>query len=298
MLNSKLIGNKIVSARKKMNLSQAELAQQVSISSQAVGKWERGESMPDILTLIRLTEILQVDLNYFSNELRSEENDTSMIGTSEKETSIPRASGSKKRLNWDMSEGNWENVDFSGLKDLQEKFNASNLKNCKLIGSDLSGLHFKSNNFENCDFTGSDLSNSTIHKSNLANSSFENCSFRNAELTGSFVYGCNLNKADLSDLVFRSGGFEKNTVLNTTWKRTAFVAIRISNIEFEGTIEDCSFDKCSFSKVRFRNVQFINTFFKYSDLKRIVFENCKADRLTYELLRFGKADLSGISLIS
>lgn len=39
MLNSKTIGNKISTARKKTNLSQAELAQQVSISSQAVGKW-------------------------------------------------------------------------------------------------------------------------------------------------------------------------------------------------------------------------------------------------------------------
>ena len=50
MLQSKSIGNKIAAARKRINLSQAELAQQVSISSQAVGKWERGESMPDIRT--------------------------------------------------------------------------------------------------------------------------------------------------------------------------------------------------------------------------------------------------------
>ena len=49
MLNSNSIGNKIAEARKKINLSQAELAQQVSISPQAVGKWERGESMPDSL---------------------------------------------------------------------------------------------------------------------------------------------------------------------------------------------------------------------------------------------------------
>ena len=42
MLNSKSIGNKIVVARKNMNLSQAELANQVAISPQAVGKWERG----------------------------------------------------------------------------------------------------------------------------------------------------------------------------------------------------------------------------------------------------------------
>ena len=71
MLNSKSIGNKITAARKKVNLSQTELAQQVSISPQAVGKWERGESMPDITTFNRLAEILGVDLNYFSENFQS-----------------------------------------------------------------------------------------------------------------------------------------------------------------------------------------------------------------------------------
>jgi transcriptional regulator with XRE-family HTH domain len=50
MLETKKIGNKIAEARKRINISQAELAQQLFISSQAVGKWERGESMPDITT--------------------------------------------------------------------------------------------------------------------------------------------------------------------------------------------------------------------------------------------------------
>ena len=72
MLNSKSLGNKIATARKKINLSQADLAQQVSISSQAVGKWERGESMPDITTLNRLADIFGVDLNYFSDSAQKD----------------------------------------------------------------------------------------------------------------------------------------------------------------------------------------------------------------------------------
>ena len=48
--------------------SQAQLAGQLFISPQAVGKWERGESIPDILTIIRLAQILGVDLNYFSDD--------------------------------------------------------------------------------------------------------------------------------------------------------------------------------------------------------------------------------------
>ena len=63
-METKMIGSKIAEARKKINISQAKLAQRLFISSQAVGKWERGESMPDIITLNRLAEILGVDLFY------------------------------------------------------------------------------------------------------------------------------------------------------------------------------------------------------------------------------------------
>src|SRR3546814_12687582 len=66
-----MIGNKIAEARKKAAISQAQLAQRLFISPQAVGKWERGESMPDIITFNRLAEILGVDLNYFSADFQS-----------------------------------------------------------------------------------------------------------------------------------------------------------------------------------------------------------------------------------
>ena len=62
MLNTKMIGNKIAEARKKINISQAGLAQRLFISSQAVGKWERGESMPDIITFTGIQRSLILSL--------------------------------------------------------------------------------------------------------------------------------------------------------------------------------------------------------------------------------------------
>lgn len=56
---------------KKANISQAQLAERLFISPQAVGKWERGESLPDIITFNRLAEMLSVDLNYFSESFQS-----------------------------------------------------------------------------------------------------------------------------------------------------------------------------------------------------------------------------------
>ncbi|MBK9196900.1 MAG: helix-turn-helix transcriptional regulator [Flavobacteriales bacterium] len=70
-MENNIIGTRITDARKKLNLSQAQLAERLFISPQAVGKWERGESFPDIVTVNRLAEILGVDLNYFSGNFPS-----------------------------------------------------------------------------------------------------------------------------------------------------------------------------------------------------------------------------------
>jgi transcriptional regulator with XRE-family HTH domain len=71
MLTAMMIGNRIAEARKKISISQAQLAQKLFISSQAVGKWEPGESMPDIITFNLLAELLGVDLNFFSENFAS-----------------------------------------------------------------------------------------------------------------------------------------------------------------------------------------------------------------------------------
>jgi len=182
MVNSKMIGKKIAEARKRSGVSQAQLAGQLFISPQAVGKWERGESMPDILTIIRLAEILGVDLNYFSGDVVSASGEVpSSAPPVIQSTDLP-AGQQKDKLSWDMSRGNWIDADFSGLKNLNEKFSSSNMLRCKFNGSDLSRLLLKSNNVGNCDFTDSDLSGSRIKMSNLSGNIFRNCSLKEAEL--------------------------------------------------------------------------------------------------------------------
>ena len=126
MVTFKMIGNKIAEARKKVNISQAQLAQRLFISSQAVGKWERGESMPDIVTFNRLAEILGVDLNYFSEGIVPVSSELSPNELSEKQTNDLSSSKEKINRSWDMSRGNWMDADFSGLKNLHEKFSSSN----------------------------------------------------------------------------------------------------------------------------------------------------------------------------
>lgn len=55
-------GKLISEARKKLNLTQKNLADKLYVSDKAVSKWERGICFPDISVLIPLTEILNISL--------------------------------------------------------------------------------------------------------------------------------------------------------------------------------------------------------------------------------------------
>jgi uncharacterized protein YjbI with pentapeptide repeats len=297
MVNFKMIGNKIAEARKKVNISQAQLAQRLFISSQAVGKWERGESMPDIITFNRLAEILGVDLNYFSEGLFPVSPEKTPGESSEKQTNDLSSSNQKINRSWDMSRGNWMDADFSGLKNLHDKFSSSNMLRCKFVGSDMSGLLLKSNNVRTCDFSGSDFSRSQIQNSNLSNNLFKECLMKETEFAQTFITDCDFTGADFTGVIIKSGGFVKNTIADAKWNCTSFIDSFIGDVIFTGTIQDCSFENCSFTKLIFKNATILNTFFKNKSLKRIQFIDCQADRITYEFLKNGKANLNGINLL-
>lgn len=300
MQNSTVIGNKIANARKKINLSQAGLAQKVSISPQAVGKWERGESMPDISTLNRLAEIFGVDLNYFSDNVQSDNSAIAYEQSIEKPAIRISNDEQRKRLegNWDMSEGNWVDADFSGLKDLKDKFNASNIKNCKFNNSDLSGLTLKGNEILKCDFSFSDMRNSKIQASEISASSFNNCTLIDTEFHQSEINNCNFDNANLSGAEFLNCNFQKNTIINAIFKHTSFKNIGLSNLIFGGNLEDCSFENCSFKGVKFQNATILNTFFKHNrKFSQVEFFDCKVDKLTYAFLKSNGAKLEGVSII-
>ena len=297
MLTTMIIGNKIAEARKRLNISQAQLAERLFISSQAVGKWERGESMPDIITFNRLAEILGVDLNYFSEGFQSAATEMTFVESIVKKSDELSSPGQKKKLSWDMSRGNWVDADFSGLKNLHGKFSSSNMQRCKFISSDMSGLLLKSNNVNSCDFSSSEICNSHIQRSNLVNNLFRDCSLKETEFSGSYIMGCDFTGTDFTGAEFKSGGFQNNLMVNAVWNRTSFNAMQIVDIVFNGTVEDCYFENCTFKKVTFQHSTLINNFFKNKSLKGIRFIDCQADRMTYEFLKNGKADLTGITLL-
>lgn len=299
MLNSKFIGNKIVEARKKKQYSQAELAAQIAISPQAVGKWERGESLPDITTLARLAELLEVDLNYFSESFSGRQE---VVEAADVSIPISQPAPPARRKdfegNWDMSQGNWKDVDFSGLKHLKEKFSSSNIYNCGFREADLSDLTLAKNNIEKCDFSNSDWRNSKIQFSNIEDNEFKQCSMVDAIFTKCNIGKSNFNGTDFSGTEFFEVNLEKSTCENAIWSFTSFKNSNLSGIVFSGKMENCHFEKCSFYNVRFENVELKDTFFKYNQrMKKVEFVNCKADSLTYAFLKSNQANMEGVELL-
>lgn len=72
MKNSELkiqIGNNIAACRKRFGLTQAELAEKLNYSDKAISKWERGDSLPDVMTLMLLARQLGVTVNDLVGEV-------------------------------------------------------------------------------------------------------------------------------------------------------------------------------------------------------------------------------------
>ena len=57
------LGENLRKFRKNQGLTQGELAQQLFVTTQAVSKWERGESEPDISHICDLARILKVSVD-------------------------------------------------------------------------------------------------------------------------------------------------------------------------------------------------------------------------------------------
>ena len=56
-------GQRINRLRKKHDLTQEEVANKLSVSSQAVSKWENDISMPDISLLIEIAELFNITVD-------------------------------------------------------------------------------------------------------------------------------------------------------------------------------------------------------------------------------------------
>lgn len=58
-MNLSTVASQIASLRKAKGLTQQELSERLNVTPQAVSKWERGETLPDVIILVDLANILE-----------------------------------------------------------------------------------------------------------------------------------------------------------------------------------------------------------------------------------------------
>jgi len=75
-----MIGDQIKRLRQERGLTQRELAQQLYVSYQAIGKWERGEATPNPETILKLAKIFDVSADELLDDVpRPSSSDSTMI---------------------------------------------------------------------------------------------------------------------------------------------------------------------------------------------------------------------------
>ena len=57
------IGDKLRKAREEHQLTQSQVSEQLMVSRQTISNWETGKSLPDILSVLRISEVYQISLD-------------------------------------------------------------------------------------------------------------------------------------------------------------------------------------------------------------------------------------------
>ena len=64
MIEMKPVGERISCLRQRKGMTQMALAEKMGVTSQAISKWERGQSFPDLSRLDELADLLGSNLSY------------------------------------------------------------------------------------------------------------------------------------------------------------------------------------------------------------------------------------------
>ena len=80
MIDNRLVGRKIAALRQSNALTQQQLAAMMNVSHQAVSKWESGQALPDIQTMLELTRFFGITVEQLISERTLEEEYVSASG--------------------------------------------------------------------------------------------------------------------------------------------------------------------------------------------------------------------------
>lgn len=82
------IGQQLKEARIKSNMTQEEVAAKIYVSRQSISNWENGKTYPDIISVIKLSDLYQVSLDKLlkgsDNFMKHLDESTDIVGSNKK----------------------------------------------------------------------------------------------------------------------------------------------------------------------------------------------------------------------
>lgn len=142
MLDQKIFGEKLRNHRKRLGMTQEEVAVKVGVSPQAISKWEAGDCLPDCFNLKTISNVYKISADIlleteFDGDIETVANKIEQLGTefvwasagSERYSANPR-----KELGEDLWKM-WKGIYFAevGNRKLQEE--SKQQGNLRIIGS-------------------------------------------------------------------------------------------------------------------------------------------------------------------
>lgn len=73
------VAKNIASLRQNAHMTQLELAERLNYSDKAISKWERAESLPDVTTLVEISQLFNVSLDFLICESHTEKDITNEV---------------------------------------------------------------------------------------------------------------------------------------------------------------------------------------------------------------------------
>lgn len=142
MLDQKVFGEKLQNHRKKLGMTQEEVAEKVGVSPQAISKWELGDCLPDCFNLKAISDIYQISADVLL-ETESDGNIDAVAGKIEQLcTEFIWAAENRDRYNnnlhqelgenlWKM----WKGIYFAEVGHREKQEESKKQGNLRIIGS-------------------------------------------------------------------------------------------------------------------------------------------------------------------
>lgn len=90
------IGEKLKNSRLNAGMTQEQIAEKINVSRQTISNWENGKSLPDVISLIKISDLYQISLDDLLK------GDGKMMDKIKKDTDTVKSNQTMMNLGWAM----------------------------------------------------------------------------------------------------------------------------------------------------------------------------------------------------